>query len=422
MADDLLQRIQRLQFTDRPAAEAMLLQFINRTFPFEVTACELRPQVISLNSFNGFITLADGTRRFFKTHTEEDTVIDEYYNAQMLADAGYPIIQPIHSSHETGQQILIYEVIEDPSVFDVAWALENGSTDYDAAALEQAQNDADDDLLQRYLETLEPQSAEGAAEAPIHQLFYHRLVGGRLRRFYGSVFPGEHDEDKYIALPLGDVPLVTARAVRWSINGQSYDENLNEVIERAVSLLRPAQAGPSVIGHGDAHNGNVFFQCRPEGESSLLYFDPAFAGRHDPLLDLVKPLFHNVFAMWMYFPQEISQRSIIRYAMDKDIWLVDYDYDVPPIRQMFLRSKVERVLIPLIGMLKERNLLRPDWRPFLKSALFCCPFLTLDLTDTERFPPEISLLGLAMAVEMGSESINSRSVIDTVLDGVERVL
>jgi hypothetical protein len=48
--------------------------------------------------------------------------------------------------------------------------------------------------------------------------------------------------------------------------------------------------------------------------------------------------------------------------------------------------------------------------------------LTLNLADAERFPPEISLLGLCMAVEMGAESYDERSLIDQTLDEVESAL
>ena len=74
------------------------------------------------------------------------------------------------------------------------------------------------------------------------------------------------------------------------------------MIARAKFLLEPAQSGPAVVGHGDAHNGNLFLR-----EAGMVYFDPAFAGRHDPLLDLVKPLYHNVHAMWMYFPDVLVE-------------------------------------------------------------------------------------------------------------------
>lgn len=404
---DLLQRIQQMQFTERSAAETLLLAFLRDIYSPDVTAVELRPLAVSLNSFNGFLSLADGRQLFFKTHTEPDGVIGEYYNAAQLAQAGYPVIQPVFSSTEAGRQLLIYEVIESPSVFDVAWEIERGDPQH-ITGLSQAQQRADDHLLELYRVTLQHQSDTEAAEAPVHQLFYHRLTGGRLQRFYGS-------DNGLINLPTGAHPLGEVRRARWNINGQLYDQTLNEIIDSATRLLHPAQSGPSILGHGDAHNGNVFYRAR---ERSLLYFDPAFAGRHHPLLDLAKPLFHNVFAMWMYFPVVKAAELTITLRMNADIWHVEHDYILHPIREMFLSSKIERALIPVLLELKKRDQLRADWRAYLKAALFCCPFLTMNLADGEKFPPAISLLGLTMSVEMGAESYGQRSRIDQTLDSV----
>lgn len=406
----LLQQVQELQFHDKGAAEALLLNFLRELFPLDVQSVMLRPLAVSLNSFNGFMQLGDGRRLFFKTHTEPDGVIGEYYNAAQLASAGYPVLQPIYSSTEAGKQLLIYEVIEDPSVFDLAWDIENSRSEL-LTQLTRAQNAADDHLLNIYRQTLGWQNADDASSVPIHQLFYHRLAGGRLARFYG--------EDVSVSLPGGSAAISEARRARWVINGQRYSQTLDDLIEEAARLLLPAQPGPSVIGHGDAHNGNVFFRAET---NALLYFDPAFAGRHHPLLDLTKPLFHNVFAMWMYFPHEKAASTTIRLNIDGDVWRVEHDYVLHPVRHMFQSSKVERVLIPILHDLRDRGWLREDWRAYLKAALFCCPLLTMNLTDAAKFPPSISLLGLTMAVEMGGESEGVRSRIDTLLDGVESAL
>jgi len=415
MSGDLLQQIQSLQFRDKTAAESLVLDFVRRTFPLDVVAVELRPLAVSLNSFNGFLTLRDDKRLFFKTHTETDTVIGEYYRAGMLAEAGYPVIQPLYSSTQTGQQLLIYEVIDDPSVFDVSWHIEMGDTGT-LAALAEAQNATDDHLMQIYAETLDWQPADEAAQSAIHQLFYHRLTGGRLERFYGSL-PSQNSNEVKVKLPDKIHLMQKVRRVRWNINGQIYDQTLDEIIVNSIRLLEPVQAGPSVVGHGDAHNGNVFFQ-QCGGEASLLYFDPAFAGRHHPLLDITKPLFHNIFAMWMYFPQVKLEMTRISFEPDGDVWNVQHDYMLHSVREMFLRSKVQRVLLPVLRELRWRDWLRSDWRDFLKAALFCCPLLTMNLTDGAKFPPEICLLGLTMAVEMGGESRSKRSLIDRVLDEV----
>lgn len=413
--ETLLNHIQRLQFTDRSKAEALLLSFVRETFPsLSIIGLELRPQAVSLNSFNGFLSLADHTRLFFKTHVEQDGVIGEYYNAEMLAHAGYPIIQPLYSSTRSGQQLLIYPVVEDSSVFDIARQIERSqTTEATHENLEQAQKAADLALFKIYGATFAPQNAEDNTLAPIHQLFYHRLTGGRLERFYGEgtaiTVPGEPNP-----VSMAEVRSVPA----WTINGLHYTDSLNAIIRRCIALLNPATAVPSIVGHGDAHNGNVFFNS----ERGLTYFDPAFAGQHDPLLDLTKPLFHNVFAMWMYFPEEENEAMDIHVKRSDDQWIIDHNYRLNPLRQMFLHSKVEHVLIPTLKMLREKDVLRTDWRAYLKAALFCCPFLTLDL---KRFPPEIMLLGLTMAVQMGTESGNTsaiRSEIDTVFDEAESAL
>jgi hypothetical protein len=415
MNGDLLQHIQSLQFSDRRRAEALTLAFIRDTFPLDAVAVELRPLAVSLNSFNGFLRLSDGKRLFFKTHTETDTVIGEYYRANMLAEAGYPVIKPLYSSTEIGKQLLIYEVIDDPSVFDLAWDIEIGKNN-SLPELAHAQQAADDQLLAAYVRTLQWQSADAAEQAAVHQLFYHRLAGGRLVRFYG-VLDTNQNQAITIILPGATHSMYEVCRAHWVINGQVYEKTLSDLIGQSIQLLNPAQAGPAVAGHGDAHNGNVFFRRQ---NNSLLYFDPAFAGLHHPLLDITKPLFHNVFAMWMYFPQVKREVTKIELQIDGDLWHVEHNYTLHPVREMFFRSKVERVLLPLLIELKRRGWLRDDWRDYLKAALFCCPLLTMNLADSTKFPPEISLLGLTMAVEMGSQV--QQSLIDRTLDDIARSL
>jgi len=190
---DTLQRIRDLQFSDKSEAEKLLLSFLRDIYPETVTHVELRPLAISLNSFNGFMTVESGKRYFFKTHTESDTVINEYYNSGLLADAGYPIIRPVFQSTVPGKQILIYELIENPSVFDYAWDVEIAKI-ADFQSIASAQFACDQQLLQIYRNTLTSISAQENTQAPIHQLFFHRLTGGRLERFsqwYISDFAAE---------------------------------------------------------------------------------------------------------------------------------------------------------------------------------------------------------------------------------------
>jgi len=409
-----LQAIQELQFAHREEAERRLISFFHEQLGLDALDVELRPLAVSLNSFNGFVTLASGEHYFFKSHTEPDNIITEYYNAAQLADAGYPVLRPALSSSEAGRQILLYPVVTDESVFDVAWRIENGDRS-EWKGLTLAQHRADDALAYIYQRTLQPMDAETNGRAPIHQLFWHRITGGRLQRFYAS----EHVPGG-ITLPDGTRPAIDDFfESRWTINGRRYASTLAELIRSAETVLHPQQAGPGIIGHGDAHNGNVFYQRE---SASLQYFDPAFAGRHHPLLDLVKPLYHNVFAMWMYFPHVVAARLPIEIVRRADGWHITFDEELPPVREMFLASKVERVLLPTMRLLRQQGLLEPDWRLRFRLALMCCPLLTLNLADADRFPAVISMLGFAHSVMMGSELAGGQpSRIDALIEGMEAV-
>ena len=404
MPIDTVHEVFQLQHTDRNQAEDLLLALIRDTFPLDVERVRLRPLAISLNSINGLLILKDGSTLFFKTHTEAGTMVREYHNASLLAEAGYPVLKPLYVSTEAGRQLLIYPMVDDPLAFDVAWAIEEG-TGGDLHRLTDTQEEADRQLREIYRATMGWQSAEDAASAPVHQLFSHRLTSGRLASFY---LPQDR-----LCLPAGELTIHEIFQAQWVINGQRYRESLSDLISRAVRLLDPHQAGPSIVGHGDAHNGNLFLaNCGRD----VLYFDPAFAGRHDPLLDVVKPLYHNVFASWMYYPHAKAAQTTVRVQYGDGTLAIDHDYRVHPVRSMFLQSKVENVLIPLLAELATRDWIRPDWRARMKTALMCCPLLTIKLADPQTIPPEIAFLGLASAVEMGADSHETRSLIDQVLD------
>lgn len=403
MTDDgRLRDIQALQYHDKPAAEAALVIFLREVFPELVPeAVELRPSAVSLNSFNGYLTLQGGRRLFFKTHVEPDSIVGEFYNSQLMAEAGYPIIRPVYASTEYGKQFLIYDLIDAPSVFDLARTLDQAFDSQIMADLQTQQTAADKYLAEIYQATLSWQTAEDAARAPVHQLLYHRLAGKRYQDFYT-------DQGTPI-LPLDK---------RWIINGRRYDHTLGELIG-LQHLLAPGQAGASVIGHGDAHNGNVFYFAGDR----LVYFDPAFAGRHHPLLDLTKPLFHNVFASWMYHPDDYAT-TMRNITETHDTITVEFD-EVPPGKRLdlFFESKVTHTLTPTLIDLKRRGWLQENWRQYLKMALFCCPLLTMNLLDARRFPESVKWLGLTYAVIMGSESAGSdKSPLDAALDRVEAEL
>ncbi len=404
MSDRDLQQIQSLQFKDKETANKLLKEFLNANLPFKVTDVTVRPLAVSLNSINGFITTEENERLFFKTHVEPQSIIHEYYNSQILAEAGYPVIQPIFSSTDWGKQLLIYKYFDSPSLFSVIREIENNQRQ-DTEKIVTIQQKADEKLWEIYRQTLQTLEAKDHAQAPIHQLFYHRLTGGRFTSFYQAT---------EMHLPGQTINFDNLAEFKWIINGVEFKDTLGELIQLATHYLNPSISNiPSVVGHGDAHNGNVFID---ENKADLIYFDPAFAGRHSPFLDLAKPLFHNVFAIWMYFPKEVADSLSIKWEIKENTIIVEHDFMPARVRIELLRSKLERVLKPLLKELKSRDWLDEKWQDYLKLALFCCPFLTMNLSDTNKFSPEITLLGLAMSVEMGSTNLAvNKSLLDCEL-------
>ncbi len=328
---------ENLQSDQTEEARERLIEFIERQFGLTVDDLWFETSAVSLNSFKGCL-MSEGERYFFKTHIEEGGQTQEYVGGKLLEEAGYPVITPAYSCVDRGRELLIYPYIEDPSLFEV---VNEGMPDLDSLRVVQEKYD------RRLLEIYKASFKEGEAEYPaVQQLFYGRLKGPRFEKFYG----GRED----VLRPLSDV------------------------IEMARKSLAPENQLPfTVVGHGDAHNGNVFWTS--EG---LKLFDPAYAGRMDPFLDLAKPIFHNTFARWMYFP--------------------DRGTEITDVEWMFFESKMKNVLAPLVRWLDEKDVLPSDWEVRLRSALLCCPLLTVNLFDESKYPSEIAQFGLERAMEMAT--------------------
>ncbi|TMD67066.1 MAG: hypothetical protein E6I91_07930 [Chloroflexi bacterium] len=405
---DSLATIQRLQFSEKEKAERLLRRWFTRHMQLHSESVNLMPKAVSLNSFNGFYSL-NGVEYFFKTHVEEQGILSEYYQADLLHQAGYNIVKPLKALHEGGRQMVIYPVVRWPVVFDLARTIEVGSAEDDAfETVIAAEKRECARLLSIYDQTMMRSSAQEYARAPIHQLFWHRLAGERFKSFY---------QGKVVTLPgqgkfgnVQEIPFEELLQYRWTINntygtvvtGKWKRPTLGELIERARIVLDPAREMATVIGHGDAHFGNVFLENRKD----FLYFDPAFAGRHSPLLDIVKPFFHNVFATWMYFPGEVAQNLQISVEIQGSDIYVEHDFELTMIRKAIFETKLQALYAPLKEMLSARKDLPADWSEMVWLAMMCCPLLTMNLLDVKRLPSALCWLGLAQAIEMGNRSLN----------------
>ena len=401
---DSLATIQQMQFTEREKAEKLLRWWFARHMNLQVERVTLTPKAVSLNSFNGFYS-ANGEDYFFKTHVEEQGVLEEYYHAELLEQAGYNVVRPLEALHEEGRQMVTYPVVHWPVMFDLMRAVETGKAEEGTLEmLVAAEQHECEQLLDIYARTLAFSSPEEHALAPIHQLFWHRLAGERYKSFYTGKVVLLPDSSSFPNSTEG-LSFEELLRCRWTIYAREAGKmqkrklplTLGELVEQALVVLKPEREGMTVIGHGDAHFGNVFL----EEQTRYLYFDPAFAGRHMPLLDIVKPLFHNVFAMWMYFPEEVAQDLQISVKIRGTDIYVEHDYALTPVRQAILTTKIEALLKPLQQMLSSRNALPDDWTDVLRLALMCCPLLTVNLLDKRRMPAEICWLGLVQVMQMG---------------------
>jgi hypothetical protein len=406
------------------AAETVIGRLIATTFGLAVAAVEINRDRYSLNSLNGFVTANDGGMFFFKFHQEEgeaDTV-GEYYRAEVLRDAGFPVDMPLHVSGEVGRQILLYRRRSDPRLADLCRAVELGEGA--AAPLIDAQRALDGLIGERYLATLRAAEAAQVEAESIHRLFHARLVdpgrqrelGGRVRRFY---------IDQVFRFPGATLSWHELAERRWRINGVTYRHGLRELFEESRQRLHPARlAGHgAVIAHGDAHNANVWAEPAAGGHR-LVFFDPAFAGRHIPaLLAEVKATFHNIFAhpLWLYDAPLADRRFMAAATVSADVIDLHTDWQLSPLRKEFLVSKASLVWQQLLAALRERGWLPSDWRRIVRCALFCCPTLVMDLRagGSADHTPTTSAIGLAVAVMMGSEPETGTDALSGILDSIE---
>src|SRR5947209_1950005 len=261
---DSLVTIQHMQFQEREKAELLLQRWLARHMNVLAESVTLTPKAVSLNSFNGFYH-SNGEEFFFKTHIEEQGTLEEYYNAELLYQAGYNIVRPLRTIHEGGQQMVIYPVMHWPIVFDLMRAVELGKEDkYSCDLLVSAEKQECARLLDIYQATFTQSTAVEHARAPIHHLYWHRLSGGRFKSYY---------EGKLIQYPQGidvleeSISFNELLSLQWMINGIPQQKTLGELVERAKVVLDPKQDALTVIGHGDAHFGNVFLEnALPQGE------------------------------------------------------------------------------------------------------------------------------------------------------------
>lgn len=412
--DAPLQRARELVAGDRIAEAADLLAAtVQATFDLPVDRVAVNRDGYSLNSLNGTVQLSDGRAYFFKFHQEEDesAAVHEYYRAELLERAGFPVDRPAFVSRTVGRQILLYPLRRDMRLVDICREIELKG-DFDAMQpVVDAQARLDDLTCERYRATLRTDRPAESVGEPIHQLFHHRLVdpgrpdrlGGRTARFY---------QDRTFRFPGVTLDWAELADLPWRINGVRHAHTLGELFEEARVRLAPARLAGcgQVTAHGDAHNANVWYTERDGAAPELVLFDPAFAGAAVPsLLADVKATFHNIYAhpFLLYHPAVAAERYAARAEVRDGMLEVTHDWSLSPLRRAFLESKLDRLWHPWLAELAARGLLPDDWARIVRLALFCCPTLVMDLrADAGSHNPTSSLLCISAAVACGSPPVD----------------
>ncbi|WP_297845647.1 hypothetical protein, partial [Pseudomonas sp.] len=173
---------------DWEGARTKLLQLVTEVIGTHALDLKINRDQYSLNSLNGVVELVDGRRLFFKYHNEEgeDKTIEEYYNAELLRDAGYRVDVPLYACGDPGRQILFYTVREDLRLADVCRDVEEAGSWQNSESIKHAQEDYDREALEIALRSLKVGAVADIVKEPVHQLFHHRLVTEGLRDGLGG--------------------------------------------------------------------------------------------------------------------------------------------------------------------------------------------------------------------------------------------
>lgn len=409
---------------DRAAAEAMVVRLLAQLFGLAATDLRINRDQYSLNSVNG-VFRAGTEEFFFKFHQEEGEaeMRGEYYRADILARAGLPVDLPVHLSNQPGEQILIYRRRDEPRFSDVLLALDERDDPAARAKAAAAERDLNTRIAAVQATSLHPITPQQSQDEAIHRLFHERLVTQPARDF-----PGGRFADFYLgrdfAFPGCTLSWDTLCRLRFVINGIEYATSLEALFAGAAERLAPtrlADAG-GLVAHGDAHNANVWYCDTGAGDPRLAFFDPAFAGEHVPsLLAEVKATFHNVFAhpFWLYDPDRAAARFTASARVAGDRLIVETDWTLSAVRHDLLAVKRDVLWRPLLALLQRRGLLPVDWRRAIRLALFLCPTLVMNLrAGATSHNPTSSLIGLAVAVMVGSEPVAGEDVVTGFLDAI----
>lgn len=373
-------------------------EYIKKALPSrEVTDVKVIASPASLNSVaaSGMI---DGKKYFFKVHIESGSKVEEEYRqAELLAEAGWPVYEPSFKGDNPDFPLLAYLWTDSPTLFDrldSTYKSEKSTLSTDELKSLEDMNIA---IGQAEIRKLKEASSQEAATAPIQMFFARRFEpGGRLDDWYKP--------DTVFHLPdfnggILELEWKLIKDAKWVVNRQSYPQTLASIIKAARDVLAYSGEDKAWVttSHGDDHAGNIFL-----AESQALVFDPAAASDVNPVvLSDVKALAHNCFLPMagMYYAPKIPYQ----YAYDShsNVIKVEANFSKSPafeIQKTIAGQIVDLRINPALNLIKEKGTdMRAEYERF-RTALAGCALLTINIAELLKQEDNRGIGLLPMAV------------------------
>jgi len=365
-----------------------------------ITSINPRITTAALNSVSALVRFTlNGSDydTFCKVHIESNrdeskqsgaAGVNEYHNANLIAEHGWPVNKPILQDRiDPNFPLIIYPLITDPTLFDlIERGFSTGEQQLTEADFEGLSdfNKAVGSACVRSTRMVPSHEAVSERTAPMQSLFYERLTsGGRISQWY--------TEDRIFDLPGADgksipTPWSSLLEYNWIINGSVYNINLRQILERSRMVLsyEGQEQAAVCISHGDDHAGNLFLRRpmgRTDGMTQVTCMDPAFAGWNPALLSHVKPFIHNGIlpAAGMYYEPGIPECT---YDISGTTANVTIDYQGTPNFKHLVRLSnqiTDTRIIPMARHLKSIGCDLEFCVEQFRYALTTCCYLVIDV-------------------------------------------
>lgn len=383
--------------------EQIISEYISRSLPgVEINNLKKINSKASLNSVSATAEIKYGSideSVFIKIHIETDAnksnalgLENEYANFLMLDNAGWPMLQPLYASLENEYKLLLYPRVYDQTLFEMLYESYSKRQICLPESYIVSLESMNKYIGEAYQKNIVQINSNEFDNSPVNNLFLRRIEeGGRCDKWYNenTLFKLDGIEAKISWHEIKDL--------KWEINDIEIESSLSDLIIRARKNLLGQNNSSALFGaisHGDDHAGNIFVS----NERAYL-FDPAFAGLNPIILSDIKAFAHIcVLPLFgMYYDSHVKNE----YRLEgKKIKLTTNALEnrIQELNIILAKQIVDFRIIPGVKLLVSKGAnLEQIWET-MKSAFFCCGFLTINasMNDSKAMASNNGLLAISI--------------------------